>query len=67
VLGHVAPTPWVAEGAAKALAGAAPDEKLAHAAATAAVAGATPLSKNAYKVELAQVAVRRALAAATAT
>jgi xanthine dehydrogenase YagS FAD-binding subunit len=67
VLGHVAPTPWVAEGAAKALAGAAPDEKVAHAAATAAVAGATPFSKNAYKVELAQVAVRRALAAATAT
>jgi xanthine dehydrogenase YagS FAD-binding subunit len=67
VLGHVAPTPWVADGAAKALAGATPDEKAAHAAATAAVAGATPLSKNAYKVELAQVAVRRALAAAVAT
>src|SRR5262249_43481836 len=62
VLGHVAPTPWVAEDAAKALVGKTLDEKLAHAAGAAAVAGATPLSKNAYKVELAQVAVRRALA-----
>jgi len=67
VLGHVAPTPWVADGAARALIGHVFDEKLAHAAAAAAVAGATPLSKNAYKVELAQVAVRRALAAAAAT
>jgi xanthine dehydrogenase YagS FAD-binding subunit len=66
VLGHVAPTPWLADGAAKALVGHAFDEKLAHAAAAAAVAGATPLSKNAYKVDLAQVAVRRALAAAVA-
>jgi xanthine dehydrogenase YagS FAD-binding subunit len=66
VLGHVAPTPWIADGAAKALIGHAFDEKLAHAAAAAAVTGATPLSKNAYKVDLVQVAVRRALAAAVA-
>src|SRR5262249_42885922 len=64
VPGHRAPAPWVADGAAKALVGASLDDKVAHAAGAAAVAGATPLSKNAYKVELAQVAVRRALAAA---
>lgn len=67
VLGHVAPIPWVCDDAAKLLAGRTLDDKLAHAAGAAAVAGATPLSKNAYKVELAQVAVRRALVAATAT
>src|SRR5262245_10981761 len=64
VLGHVAPKPWIAEGAAQALAGNELDEKTIAAAADAAVAGATPLPKNAYKVELAKVAVRRALAAA---
>jgi xanthine dehydrogenase YagS FAD-binding subunit len=64
VLGHVAPRPWVASGAAKALAGQELDEKTIAAAAEAAVAGATPLAKNAYKVELAKVATRRALAAA---
>ena len=63
VLGHVAPTPWLAEGAAKALVGQELSEKTIAAAANAAVAGATPLSKNAYKVELARVAVRRALTA----
>jgi xanthine dehydrogenase YagS FAD-binding subunit len=64
VLGHVAPKPWVAEGAAKALAGQELGEKTIAQAAEAAVAGATPLPKNAYKVDLAKVAVRRALAAA---
>lgn len=64
VLGHVAPIPWVCDDAAKLLVGKTLDDKLAHAVGAAAVAGATPLSKNAYKVDLAQVAVRRALAAA---
>ncbi len=64
VLGHVAPRPWVATGAAKALAGQELNEKSIAAAADAAVAGATPLPKNGYKVDLAKVAVRRALAAA---
>jgi xanthine dehydrogenase YagS FAD-binding subunit len=53
VLGHVAPTPWLADGAAKALVGHAFDGSRARGAA-AAVAGATPLSKNAHKVDLAQ-------------
>jgi xanthine dehydrogenase YagS FAD-binding subunit len=64
VLGHVAPKPWISEGAAKALAGQALDEKSMAAAAEAAVAGATPLPGNAYKIDLAKVAVRRALALA---
>jgi xanthine dehydrogenase YagS FAD-binding subunit len=64
VLGHVAPTPWPADAAEKELVGKELNDKTIAAAAGAAVAGATPLSKNAYKVDLAKVAVRRALAAA---
>jgi len=61
VLGHVAPTPWRASGAEAALAGKAVDEGGAEAAAKAAVAGARPLSQNAYKVQLARTAVKRAV------
>ena len=61
VLGHVAPTPWLAADAAKALAGKSLTPETAEAAGKAAVAGATPLSQNAYKVQLARVAVKRAL------
>ncbi len=61
VLGHVAPVPWLAADAGKALAGKSITEETAAAAATAALAGATPLSQNAYKVQLARVAVKRAL------
>jgi xanthine dehydrogenase YagS FAD-binding subunit len=61
VLGHVAPTPWVAAQAEQALAGKAVTPETAEAAAKAALAGATPLSKNAYKIQLARVAVKRAL------
>jgi xanthine dehydrogenase YagS FAD-binding subunit len=64
VLGHVAPTPWVAAGAAQALQGQSLSEAVAQRAAEAAVSGATPLSQNGYKVQLAQVAVKRALLAA---
>jgi xanthine dehydrogenase YagS FAD-binding subunit len=64
VLGHVAQTPWIADDAAKTLVGQPLNDKTIAAAANAAVAGATPLSKNAYKVDLAKVAVRRALTAA---
>ena len=65
VLGHVAPTPWVASKAATALNGkSAADAKSA--AADAAVDGATPLSMNAYKVQQVKVAVRRAIDAAMA-
>lgn len=64
VLGHVAPTPWVAEDAAKGLVGKAINEEVAAEAGKAALAGASPLSQNAYKVQLARVAVKRALLAA---
>ena len=37
------------------------NETLAEAAGAAAVAGATPLSNNAYKVQLAKIAVKRAI------
>jgi xanthine dehydrogenase YagS FAD-binding subunit len=61
VLGHVAPTPWVAADAAKGLAGKSLTAESAEEAGKAAVAGATPLSQNGYKVQLAKVAVKRAL------
>jgi xanthine dehydrogenase YagS FAD-binding subunit len=64
VLGHVAPVPWVAEDAAKALVGQPLDAASAEKAGAAAVAGAQPLSQNGYKVQLAKVAVKRALLAA---
>ncbi len=64
VLGHVAPMPWVAQGAAKALEGKTVDEATAEACGEAAVQGATPLSKNQYKVQLVRVAVKRAVLAA---
>ena len=61
VLGHVAPTPWPAAAAEKALAGKSIDEATAEEAAATAVDGAQPLSQNGYKVQLAKVAVKRAL------
>ena len=64
VLGHVAPTPHLAEEAEAALKGKTITEATAEAAGKAAVAGARPLSQNAYKVTLAKVAVKRALLAA---
>jgi len=64
VLGHVAPVPWVAEEAAKAIFGQHVDAASAEKAGAAAVAGAHPLSQNGYKVQLTKVAVKRALLAA---
>ena len=61
VLGHVAPVPWRAAEAEKTLQGKAVNEAIAAEAGKAAVSGARPLSQNAYKVRLAQVAVKRAL------
>ena len=61
VLGHVAPTPIVAEEAGKMLGGKAITEETAGAAGEAAAKGAAPLSQNAYKVKLIAVAVKRAL------
>lgn len=61
VLGHVAPTPWEAPAAEKALIGKTITAATAEAAGKAAVEGAQPLSQNTYKVQLAKVAVKRAL------
>jgi xanthine dehydrogenase YagS FAD-binding subunit len=64
VLGHVAPVPWPSPEAEAALAGKTINDDVADEAGKAAVAKATPLSKNAYKVQLARVAVKRAILAA---
>jgi xanthine dehydrogenase YagS FAD-binding subunit len=61
VLGHVAPTPYVAAKAEQMLAGKTINEAAAEEVGAAAVAEAKPLSHNAYKVQLAKVAVKRAL------
>ncbi len=67
VLGHVAPIPYDAKKAGAALNGADPSNADVIAkAGSAASEGATPLSKNAYKVHQVKVAVRRAIAAASA-
>lgn len=64
VLGHVAPVPWISREAEQAVTGKPLDESAAAAAGRAAVAGARPLSRNRHKVQLASVAVKRALLAA---
>ncbi len=61
VLGHVAPTPWRAEAAEKALAGKTINPEVAAEIGKAAAEGATPLSGNGYKVQLVRTAVKRAL------
>jgi xanthine dehydrogenase YagS FAD-binding subunit len=60
-MGHVAPTPWLAAEAAEYLTGKAINEDVAAEAGKIAVAQAKPLSRNAYKVQLARVAVKRAI------
>jgi len=64
VLGHVAPTPWNADQAARGLVGKSISEATASEAGDAATRGARPLSQNGYKVQLTRVAVKRALLAA---
>jgi len=61
VLGHVAPIPWRATGAEQALTGKTIDEQVAQAAGEAAVKGAKGLGRNEYKIQLARVAVKRAI------
>ncbi len=61
VLGHVAPVPWPATEADKYLAGKTITARVAEQAGAAAVTGAKPLSQNAYKIQLAKTAVKRAL------
>ncbi|TCP51923.1 xanthine dehydrogenase YagS FAD-binding subunit [Tamaricihabitans halophyticus] len=60
-LGGVAPKPWRAEHAERALVGNRLDEDSIAAASAAAVRGATPRKDNEYKVELVRRVVRRAL------
>jgi xanthine dehydrogenase YagS FAD-binding subunit len=64
VLGQVAPIPWTSKEAEAVLQGQTLDRALAQKAGEAAVQGAKPLSRNRYKVQLARVAVQRALLAA---
>lgn len=66
VLGHVAPVPWPAPAAEEILRGRIVDEQTASSAGKAALSQATALSRNAYKVQLAQVAVKRAILHAVA-
>jgi xanthine dehydrogenase YagS FAD-binding subunit len=64
VLGHVAPVPWVATAASKALEGGKIDEAMAKRCGELAVEGAKPLSGNAYKLQMVKTAVKRAVLAA---
>ena len=64
VLGHVAPTPYRQPGAEAALDGKAANEENGRVAGIVAVKAANPLSGNKYKVQLARVAVKRAIVAA---
>jgi xanthine dehydrogenase YagS FAD-binding subunit len=61
VMGAVAPVPWRSSAAEAALAGKQVSEQVAMAAADAAVTGAKPMTQNAYKVQLARTAVKRAI------
>lgn len=61
VLGHVAPTPFVAVAAQAALEGQSLDAETAQRAGSAAVEGARALSQNGYKIQLAMVATKRAI------
>jgi xanthine dehydrogenase YagS FAD-binding subunit len=64
VMGQVAPVPWRSKEAEAALVGKAITEETAKAAGDAAVSGAKSLGRNGYKIQLARVAVKRAVLAA---
>jgi xanthine dehydrogenase YagS FAD-binding subunit len=61
ILGHVAPVPWFSEEAAQALAGKTITPETADHAGMAAVAKARSLGHNTQKIQLARVAVKRAI------
>ena len=61
VLGAVAPVPWRSKPAEEALTGKPLNETTAAAAGEAAVSEAAPMSGNAYKVQIAKTAVKRAV------
>jgi xanthine dehydrogenase YagS FAD-binding subunit len=60
-MGQVAPIPWISTEAERVLIGRPVNEQAARRAGQAAVVGAMPLSENEYKIQLAEVAVRRAI------
>jgi xanthine dehydrogenase YagS FAD-binding subunit len=60
-LGHAAPVPWKADEAAQFLVGKTITDDVAAEAGKIAVANARALSRNGYKIQLAQVAVKRAI------
>jgi xanthine dehydrogenase YagS FAD-binding subunit len=61
VMGYVAPVPWPSSQAEQVLAGQQVNQDTAQKAALAALNGAKPLRDNSYKVQLARVAVKRAI------
>lgn len=61
VMGHVAPVPWRSTSAGQFLAGKQINEEVAQKAGEMAVSDAKALSRNGYKIQLAKVAVKRAL------
>jgi xanthine dehydrogenase YagS FAD-binding subunit len=61
IMGQVAPVPWRSPAAEQALVGKMLSDETARLAADAALKDVTPLSQNAYKVQLARVAVKRAI------
>ncbi len=61
VMGHVAPVPWRSAEAEQTLASQTISEDTAQKAAAVALKDAKPLSQNGYKVQLARVAVKRAI------
>ena len=61
VMGAVAPVPWRAAAAEAVLAGKRVTEGLAMEAADTALANARPMSENAYKIQVARTAVKRAI------
>ncbi len=61
VMGAVAPIPWRSPAAEQALTGKAITEETATAAAQAALQDARPMSQNAYKIDVAKIAVKRAI------
>ncbi len=61
VMGAVAPVPWRVPAAERVLVGRSLSEATALEAATAAVAGARAMSGNAYKIQIARTAVKRAI------
>jgi xanthine dehydrogenase YagS FAD-binding subunit len=61
VMGAVAPIPWRSQAAEQALSGKPVNEQTASAAADAALRDARPMSQNAYKVQVAKTAVKRAI------